>query len=242
MTCVTSLSMKAAARVSYLRAAATPTLRAIPAAGAWSHERFVGPIRAFARHRDPLAEASNWVALLIGSHLPFWPLYVWLSAGAQAMPSALLSAAMTPVFLLIPLLSRRSGLGGRIAMLLGGLANTVLTVWILGENSGTLLFLGPCAALAAVLFRWNERWLMLCFTLLPLAAWYGLREYPPVPLHRYDPAAARQIFELHAISVGILIAAFGWLQADIYRRMETTQEEADPRADEAGGMRAWLRA
>jgi hypothetical protein len=26
---------------------------------------------------------------------------------------------------------------------------------------------------------------------------------------------------LNAISVGVLIAAFGWLQADIYRRMET---------------------
>jgi len=220
MTYVTSLSMRAAASASYLRAAATPTIRAIPAAGGWYHDLCAEPIKAFARHRDPLAEMSNWVALLIGSHLPFWPLYIWLSAGAQALPSALLSAAMTPVFLVIPLLSRRSGLVGRMAMLLSGVANTVLTNWVLGENTGTVLFLGPCAALAAVLFRRDERRPMLCFTLLPLGVWYVLRDYHPVPLHRYDAAAAGQIFELHAISVGVLIAAFGWLQADIYRRME----------------------
>ena len=220
MNSVTSLPMQAAANASFLCAAATPTLRALPAAGAWCHDQFVGPVRALARHDDPLTEASNWVALLIGTHLPFWPLYIWLSAGAQALPSALLSAAMTPVFLIIPLLSRRSALAGRMAMLLAGVANTVLTIWVLGENSGAVLFLGPCAALAAVLFRPNERWLMLCFTLLPLAAWYVLRTYAPVPLHRYDAAAALKIFELHAISVGVLIAAFGWLQVDIYQRME----------------------
>jgi hypothetical protein len=62
-------------------------------------------MRAFASHPDPLVEASNWVALIVGTHLPFWPLYIWWAAGPQAMPSALLTA-----FLLIPLLARRDGL------------------------------------------------------------------------------------------------------------------------------------
>ena len=79
-------------------------------------------MRMFAQHPDPLVEASNWVALLIGTHLPFWPLYVWWSAGAQALPSALWTLALAPAFMAIPLISRRSGLLGRVATVLLGAA------------------------------------------------------------------------------------------------------------------------
>lgn len=89
---------------------------------------------------------------------PFWPLYVWWSAGRQAFPTALLTIAMVPMFLAIPLLSRKSGLLGRITMPVTGVANTVWTVRILGVASGTELFLMPCAVLAALLFRRTERW------------------------------------------------------------------------------------
>jgi hypothetical protein len=176
--------------------------------------------RAFAAHADPLAEASNWVALAIGTHLPLWPLYVWWSAGNQAFPTALLTMAMTPVFLVLPFLSRRSSLLGRVAMPLAGIMNTVYTIWILGMASGTALFLAPCAALAALIFRRNERWWMLTLTMLPLITWYVLLDYPPGPLHHYDAVAAERLFGLNAISVAVLAALFGWLQADIYQRME----------------------
>ncbi|MEO7055387.1 MAG: hypothetical protein ABI281_13865 [Caldimonas sp.] len=179
-------------------------------------------MRAFAHHRDPLVEASNWVALLIGTHLPFWPLYVWWSAGDQAFPTALLTLGMTPLFLVIPLISRRSGLLGRVATLLMGIANTVFTIWILGANSGTALFLAPCTALAAFSFRRGERWLMLALAALPLAVFYILQLYPLVPLHLYDAEAANSLFVLNVISVSVLGASFGWLQADIYQRMERT--------------------
>lgn len=175
---------------------------------------------AFAHHRDPLVEASNWVALLIGTHLPFWPLYVWWSAGAQAYPSSLLTMALAPLFMAIPPISRRNGLLARIATPSLGIANTVFTVWILGASSGTALFLAPCAVLAAFSFRRSERWWMLLFTTLPLAVFYLLEQHPPQPLHHYDAEAARQLFVLNVISVGVLGAAFGWLQADIYARME----------------------
>lgn len=177
-------------------------------------------IRAFARHRDPLVEASNWVAILIGTHLPFWPLYVRWSAGAQAFPSAYLTMALAPVFLVIPLVARRSGFLGRVATPVAGIANTVFTVWILGANSGTALFLAPCTALAAISFRRSERWLMLVLTILPLVVFYALRHVPLAPLHRYDAEAAKQLFNLNVISVSVLAAAFGWLQCDIYQRME----------------------
>ncbi len=179
-------------------------------------------LRAFTRHPDPLVEASNGVAILIGTHLPFWPLYVRWSAGPQAIPTALWTAAMTPVFLVIPLLARRSGLLARVATPIAGIANTVLTLWVLGANSGTAIFFAPCTALAAFSFRRHERWLMLVLTLLPLAVYYGLRHVPLAPLHDYDAEAAQALRNLNVISVAVLAAAFGWLQGDIYRRMERT--------------------
>ena len=174
----------------------------------------------YAAHSDPLAEASNWIAITIGTHLPFWPLYVWWSAGSQAFPTALLTVALAPVFLALPLLSRRSSLLNRIAMPVVGIANTVWTVWILGIASGTELFLMPCAAVAALLFRRSERWIMIVLTLLPLVVWYVLRDHAPLPLHRYDPDAARRLFTLNAISIGVLICLFGWFEVGIYREME----------------------
>ena len=179
-----------------------------------------GGIYRYAAHPDPLAEASNWSAITIGTHLPFWPLYVWWSAGLQAFPTALLTVALAPVFLLIPLLSRRNSLLGRIGMPAAGIANTVWTVWILGISSGTELFLMPCAAVAALLFRRSERWLMIGLTLLPLAVWYVLRDHAPAPLHHYGPDAASRLFTLNAVSIGVLICLFGWFQVDIYRKME----------------------
>jgi hypothetical protein len=184
----------------------------------WSSIRTL--VYDFAFHPDPLAEASNWVALTIGSHLPFWPLYVWLAAGEQALPSAWLTAAMSPVFLILPLLSRRSGLLGRVAMPLMGIVNTIFTIWILGNNSGTQVFLFPCAALAALLFRRSERPLMLALTTLPLLVWYYLEDYPPTPLHHYDAAAADHLVVLNVSSIGVIVMLFGWFQVDIYKRME----------------------
>ena len=195
---------------------------AVPA-GSWLRRvwrAMFGWMQTLAHHRDPLVEASNWVALLIGTHLPFWPLYVRWSAGAQAFPTALLTLALAPVFLVIPLISRRSGLAGRIATPLMGIANTVFTVWILGANSGTTLFLAPCTALAAFSFRRSERWWMVVMTALPLAVFYLLQRDAITPLHHYDAEAARSLFVLNVISVSVLGTAFGWLQADMYERME----------------------
>lgn len=184
-------------------------------------------LRTFAAHPDPLAEASNWVALTVGSHLPIWPLYIFWVAGWDSMPSALLTASMTPLFLAVPMISRQSSLVGRIATPSLGIVNTVFTIWVLGINSGTEVFLVPCAALAALTFRRAERLLMLGLALLPLAVWYWLQQYPLTPLHQYDAAVARDIMILNVFSIGVLLGLFGWFQADIYRRMETPPTAPD---------------
>ena len=177
-------------------------------------------MEAFARHRDPLVEEANWVALTIGTHLPLWPLYIWWAAGRQAWPTSLWTVALTPLFLIVPLVSRRSGLAGRITMILAGVGNTVLTRWVLGPDCGTELFFVPCAVLAALLFRRSERWLMLGFSGLPLAMWYVSPYFAGVGLHHYDAHGAHGIFTLNLLSVSVLITAFGWLQANVYQRME----------------------
>jgi MASE7 protein len=191
---------------------------------AWS--KIHAGVRAFAAHPDPLVEAGNWVALTVGSHLPFWPLYIFWAAGWEAIPSALLTATMTPVFLAVPLLARWNGLWARIATPVFGITNTVFTIWILGINSGTEVFLVPCGALAAVIFRRTERLLMLGLTMLPLVVWYLLQLYPPTALHQYSAIVAREILVLNVFSIGILIVLFGWFQVDIYRKMETPEEAA----------------
>ena len=178
-------------------------------------------VRASAAHPDPLAEAGNWVALTIGSHLPFWPLYIFAVAGWDAMPSSLLTASMTPLFLAIPLLSRRSGLLARVATPVLGVANTVFTIWVLGINSGTEVFLVPCSALAALIFRRSERLWMLGLTMLPLVVWYMLQQHPLTPLHHYETSVAHEMVVLNVCSIGVLIGLFGWFQVDIYRKMET---------------------
>jgi hypothetical protein len=180
-------------------------------------------VRGFAAHPDPLAEAGNWVALTIGSHLPFWPLYIFWVAGWEALPSSLLTAAMSPFFLAVPMLARRSSLVGRLATPLLGLANTVFVVWILGPDSGTEVFLVPCAALSALIFRRPERLLMLVLTALPLMVWCLLRRHPPTPLHHYDAAVMGDLVALNVWSIAILIVLFGWFQVDIYRKMEAPQ-------------------
>jgi hypothetical protein len=177
-------------------------------------------MRRFNRHPDPLVEANNWRAFVIGTHLPLWPVYVIWSAGWQAWPSSLLTMLFTPIFLIVPALSRRSDLGGRIAMVLFGVANTVFTIWILGANTGTSLFFIPCAVLAAMTFRYHERWLMLASSLLPLLVWYLLRMFPLPVLHHYDDGSARNLFLLNAVSIGLLIAIFGWFQVSVYQHME----------------------
>jgi hypothetical protein len=175
-------------------------------------------VRAFASHADPLVGVSNWIALIIGTHLPFWPLYIWWSTGSQAMPSALLTMLLAPLFLVIPLISLRNGLAGRISVILAGNANTVFTKWVLGTNSGSALFLLPCAVLAAISFRASERRLQIATIMLPFLIWVFLQRYAPAGLHHYDELADRKIVILNGISVSILIGLFGWLKIAIKAR------------------------
>jgi len=183
------------------------------------YRRLSARFRTYTENPDPLVEINNWVAMIVGTHLPFWPLYILWCAGTQSLPTSLLTICFSPIFLAIPALSRRHPIAARIVMPVAGIANAVFTTWILGAASGAELFLVPCAALSAMIFRHEHRWLMAALTTLPLLVWYALLGHAPTPLHRYDPASLHELFILNGFSIGILLVIFGWFHTHAYRRL-----------------------
>ena len=93
--------------------------------------RALDALRAYGAHPDPATRIANTIALLVGFNGPFYPLYVWFLV-PEAGHAALATMAMSPVFLAIPWLSRRSAAAGRAALPVAGLANTVWTAALLG--------------------------------------------------------------------------------------------------------------
>jgi len=184
-------------------------------------QRLFERIQAFVGNRDPLVEEANWVAFTVGTHLPLWPLYIWWAAGPQAWPTSIWTITSTPFFLAVPFISRRDGYWGRVAMVVVGTGNTVLTRWVLGPGCGTELFYAPCAVLGAILFRRSERWSMIILSSLPLFVFTVASGYSGSGLHHYDEKSAHGIFTLNLISVSVLVTAYGWLQGLSYKRMET---------------------
>jgi len=160
-------------------------------------------LRAYGAHPDPTTRIANTIALLVGFNGPFYPAYVWLIV-PEAGPAALFTMALSPAFLAIPWLSRRSAREARAALPILGLLNTVWTALLLGPATGVSVFVYPCIALAGLC--WREPSLMVVLigaalvaqqTLLwmPLDAFSGLGLSSQVPLE-----------SLNMSSVGMLIA------------------------------------
>jgi hypothetical protein len=163
----------------------------------------------YAAGDDPLAAAGNLVALVLAGNAPFYPLYVVFVAGAGGMPWLLMTMFSFPFFLIVPALARRHPLAGRIALSLFATANTVFCSWLLGEPSGTELFLLPCATLAALLFRRSERLLMVALAGLPVVAYLLLHGRYSAPPHFYRPDEYAALFSMNAVSAGMISIFIG---------------------------------
>ena len=125
-----------------------------------STARWVGAaarLRVYAANDEPLAAAGNKVSLVLAGNTPFYPLYVAAVAGTDGMPWLLMTLFAFPFFLMVPAISRHYPFLGRATLALAGAINTVFCTWLLGERSGTELFLIPCAMLASLLFGAKER-------------------------------------------------------------------------------------
>ena len=158
-------------------------------------------------HDDPLVAAAAFLAVLLASNQPVYPLYVWLIAGEGAGRAAIVLAAV-PVFLAVPLVARASGKAARALLPIAGILNTLLASWAMGPEAGLAAFFIPCAALGAVLFRRTERHAMLAIVALSAAAWLVSETFAPGP---FSPEAYASLRRMNALSAIALCGLIGWL-------------------------------
>jgi hypothetical protein len=184
-------------------------------------------LQRFLAHPDDRVATGNLVALVLGWNTPLYPLWLRWAAGPQAMPWGLLTLCVLPLFLAVPLLARRHATLARVMLPLVGLANTLFCTWLLGEASGTELFLLPCLLLPGLLFSRAELSFLLPLLGAPLVAYYALHgRYPPPPV-AWSAEASAGMVALNAGSVGCLMAFFALLVARL-----PAQPPGEPVADQ----------
>jgi hypothetical protein len=171
--------------------------------------RAISWLRGYAANDDGVAAAGNVVALVLAGNQPFYPLYVIIIGGADGMPWVLLTMVSLPLFLIVPAIARRHALLGRVALALTTTINTVFCTWVLGERSGTELFLLPCATLAGLLFRPSERLLMLPLAGFPVLSYWVLHGRYGAPPYLYRPDAYDALFTMNAVSAGMISIFLG---------------------------------
>ena len=161
-------------------------------------------LRLYVAAEDPRVAVANLIAMVLAWNTPFYPLYLLGAAGTSMQPGAWLTLAVFPVFLAIPAITRRRPFAGRVLLAAAGLANTVWCTWLLGEASGTQLFLLACIALVPVIFRQGERLAFLGFLAAPIVVALALHDqYPASPFACQGPACASLLW-LNAVSVACL--------------------------------------
>src|SRR5208282_4409220 len=94
--------------------------------------RFFNWIAAYVRADDPLAAASNFIALVVASNQPFYPFYIRFFVGDDNGAS-LLTFLSTPFFLAVPAVARISSLAGRAMLPIVGILNTLFCAKIFGQ-------------------------------------------------------------------------------------------------------------
>jgi hypothetical protein len=168
-------------------------------------------LRQYIAANDPRVATANLVALVLAWNTPFYPLYLLGAGGSGMRPGVWLTLCSFPVFVVVPLVTRRHALAGRALLVLAGTANTVFCTWVLGEASGTQLFLLPCIMLAGLLFRRDEPSALFGFLLLPILCGVALSGRLPVSPFVCPGTACGAIVSLNAVSVAVLTAFFGLL-------------------------------
>jgi hypothetical protein len=167
--------------------------------------RWVG---AYAANPDTRVASCNAIALLVASNQPFYPLYVYFSVSAHIAPT-LLTFLSTPFFLAIPAISRRSPVFGRALLPLTGLANVVASAKAFGAASGVVMFILPCALIAAAFFRPSERVFAFALLALALAIFLGIDSPVLAPLHTYSQNEYAAFVRLNVLSASALVALLG---------------------------------
>jgi len=187
--------------------------------------RLLTAARGYVASDDPRVAAANLVAMVLAWNTPFYPLYLRGAAGEGMWPGGWLTLCVFPFFLLVPAMTRRSPLWGRVLLAVTGAGNTLFCTWLLGEASGTQMFLLPCIALAGLLFRRSETVPLFSLLGLPILAGILLDgRYPASPFVCSGSGCAGLVW-LNAFSVAILTAFLGLLATGLVRE---TAAPGDP--------------
>ena len=165
----------------------------------------------YAAADDPRVAAANLVALVLAWNTPFYPLYLLGAAGAAMSKGAWLTLSVFPIFLAVPAITRWSDTWGRVLLVSAGTGNTLFCTLLLGEASGTSLFLLPCITLAALLFRRSESGALFPLLVLPMVTGVAMSGRYPFSPYACAGAACSAIAWLNAVSVAILLAFLGVL-------------------------------
>ena len=178
-------------------------------------------VERYAAHADPRVTACNWIALIVASNQPFYPLYVEGVAGTGGF-AATLTFLSTPFFALAPLVARRNDRIGRAMLPLAGIANSLLAFVLFGQASGVLLFLAPCVVIAGLAFRPDERRWSFSLIGLSALAYFAGPMVAATPVVALEGAASLALLGVNAFSAGCLLAltglTFSGAMADIRAR------------------------
>lgn len=175
----------------------------------------------FAANEDKLTEASNKIALILASNTPFYPLYLYFILGHAGVPVIFFSAISLPFFIATIPIARRNGLSGRIWISVMATLNSAYVTWLLGEPSGTALFLIPCISLAVLSFRSREYFAMGVTTALPFVLYYLLHNHFPAPPAVYSEAAYHSLVTLNTVSVASITAVLGYIFGAAHERLKS---------------------
>ena len=160
-------------------------------------------LRAYVQSPDPLTHAAGIIAIVVAGNQPFYPLYLYAAVGDAVWP-AWLTLLSTPLFAAVPAVARRNSLAGRAMLPLVGVANTMLSVKLLGVASAAQLFLLPCLLLGAMLFRPTERAVMALVFSATFLAYLALDGSLESTLKVFSPEEYQSIATVHAVSVAVL--------------------------------------
>ncbi len=159
---------------------------------------------AYIRSDDPLAAASNLIAVVVAIDQPLFPLSIhWLVGNDQG--ASYVTFFSTPFFLAVPAIMRLSSLAGRAMLPLVGIFNTLASAQALGAASGVELFLCPCAMIAGMSLRQSERLVMLGIVGLALAGFALLHDKAVAASTLFSPAEYANFLSLNVWSVAALI-------------------------------------
>ena len=178
---------------------------------AWTS--FWSAMRAYVANDDPLVETGNFVAMIVAWNQPFYPLYVYWSAGT--VEPSFYTFLSTPFFLAVPAVARRWPVAGRILLVLAGIGNTMVSAKAFGVASGVEAFFLPCVTLAFLLFGPSQRWISYGLAGLAFLAYFALHGRYGAPAHLYSAAEYSALFTLNFLSVFTLTALLGILASGL---------------------------